>query len=446
MTTLLELLPETAPAPAAPAGPPAAPRRAPQSVLPRWMKTQALNVTRHAAGLRPFQREEFGTGGAAPSDGHLLAANELIAKLRRGLLQLGTRVTAASKAAAAHPNSATLTQLTNAKERALQWVQAVEKVWDFYFELFGQRQTRFADWLLACDRIAVDCYQTCYLGVGTAKSIPAPPPFSYMRTGFSPATYRRAIPLRSLGRQLNPFPLIQLPYHRLMNPWTLGAVLHEVSHNLQNDLGLDKVIPEMLEQRLLAAGAPPAVAATWKRWNRETFADMSGLLLGGPQIVASLMDVVGRSRDNTTTFHDGAPHPTPYLRTLISCELLRRMGFAREAAQFRDAWRALYPRPNESEIPRAMLATFGDAHAIVVDTMCFRKYATLGGKSLAEVIPFGAKEQAMIDEAARRLAVGTDPGVVPARFLIGACRTALDRELARPGVITKNFYRELARR
>jgi len=52
----------------------------------------------------------------------------------------------------------------------------------------------------------------------------------------------------------------------------------------------------------------------------------------------------------------------------------------------------------------------------------------------------------MIEEAARRLAAGNDPGVVPERFLIGATRFALDNRLARPGVITENFYRELARR
>jgi len=52
----------------------------------------------------------------------------------------------------------------------------------------------------------------------------------------------------------------------------------------------------------------------------------------------------------------------------------------------------------------------------------------------------------MIEEAARRLAAGVDPGVVPERFLIGAARVAIDRKLARPGVITRNFYIELARR
>jgi hypothetical protein len=62
------------------------------------------------------------------------------------------------------------------------------------------------------------------------------------------------------------------------------------------------------------------------------------------------------------------------------------------------------------------------------------------------VLRFEPKEQQMIEEAARRLAAGTDPGVIPARFLIGAARVALDRRLARPQTITDNFYRELARR
>src|SRR5215472_255434 len=106
--------------------------------------------------------------------------------------------------------------------------------------MFGQRQTRYAKWLLSCDRIALDCYRACYLGLGQAKSIPAPPPFCYMATGFAPATFRRGIPLKKLGKQFNPFPLVQLPAHRLTNPWTLGAVLHETGHNLQTDLGLSR--------------------------------------------------------------------------------------------------------------------------------------------------------------------------------------------------------------
>jgi hypothetical protein len=416
-------------------------------VLPAWVHGQAVNVTRHAAALRPFRRDEFGSGAASPTEAHIGAVNTLISGLRRRLLRMASTVGKAAALAAADPGTAKLQALLRHKERAHGAVQAIERVWDFYLELFGQRLSQpYADWLLSCDRIALDCYQHLFLGLGAARSIPSPPPFTHMRTGFSPATFRRGIPLSRLGKQLNPFPLIQIPYHRLINPWTLGAMTHEVSHNLQNELGLARVVPVNIARRLLAHGTGPAVAQTWVRWNRELFADLSGLLLGGPAVVGSLMDVVGRSPETALHFDARGVHPTPYFRALLSVELLRRMGFTAEAEGYRRMWQQMYPNPRAGTLPARMLATFADASALVVDTVCYQPYAALGNTSLAAAARFGAKEQAMSEEAARRLAAGIDPGVVPARFLIGASRVAFERRLARPGVIMANFYKELARR
>jgi hypothetical protein len=421
------------------------PRPAPAAVTQPWLRAQSINVTRHAAALRPFRRGEFGTDAVAPSEGHLQAVNRLITSLRRGLLRKSARVTRAAEAARRRPATAELQRMVDAKERAHDWVRAVERVWDFYFELFGQRQTEVATWLLAADRIALDCYQVSFMRLGVARSIPAPPPFSYMRTGFSPATYRRQIPLRRLGRQLNPFPLVQLPYHRMVNPWTLGAILHEVSHNLHNDLGLERAVPARIRSRLRDAGHGEMVVSTWVRWNRELFADVCGLLLGGPAVVGSLFDVIGRSPRTVLTYAPGAPHPTPYLRAFISIELLRRMGFEAEAEAYRRLWTRLYPDGRAGSLPRALLDSAPEAIAIVVDAVCFRPFPSLGGKSIREVLPYAHKEQQIVEEAAARLAAGTDPGIIPERLVIGAARVALDRRLARPGVITRNFYTALAR-
>ncbi|MGZ7092274.1 MAG: hypothetical protein ACXVJ2_04585, partial [Candidatus Angelobacter sp.] len=159
---------------------------APDHVLLHWVNTQALNLTRHAAALRPFKRDEFGSISAAPTAGHIEAVNKLITGLRRGLLNVTGKVNDIARVASRKPATGRLQLLVDRKEKAHNWVQGIEKIWDFYFELFGQRQTRYANWLLSCDRIALDCYRAAYLGLGVARSIPAPPPFSYMRTGFSP--------------------------------------------------------------------------------------------------------------------------------------------------------------------------------------------------------------------------------------------------------------------
>jgi hypothetical protein len=222
--------------------------------------------------------------------------------------------------------------------------------------------------------------------------------------------------------------------------------LHEVSHNLQNDLGLARAVPLAIARRLLAHGTGADVAKIWVRWNRELFADLSGLLLGGPAVVGSLMDVVGRSPESVLSYSPRGVHPTPYLRTFLSVELLRRMGFAAEAEGYRRLWLRTYPDPRAGSLPAKLLATFPDACALVVDTVCFRPFPQLGNKSLAAAVRFGAKEQAMVEEAAGRLAAGNDPGIIPERFLIGASRLAFERRLARPEVVTANFYKELARR
>jgi hypothetical protein len=411
-----------------------------------WIRAQSVNVRRHAAALGPFRREEFEAGRATVSEGHVRATNELISRLRAELLALTDRVARAARDAQASRSTPALQRVLGLKEAAHFWVRAIEQVWDFYFELFTQRQTQFGPWLLACDRIALDCYQASYRGIGQARPVPAPGPFSYMRTGFAPATFRRGVRLARIGRLPNPFPLVQLPYHRLVNPWTLGAVLHEVSHNLQNDLGLARVLPRAIERRLTAEGLPRPVPGIWRRWNRESFADLCGLLLGGPAIVRSLMDVVGRGPAAVSAYSPTGPHPTPWLRTLLSLELLGRMGFEDEAARGRAAWRRIYPAPGSGTIPPALLATHPEAISLVVDTVCFTPYPSLGGQSLANSVRFAPKDQVMIEHAARRLAAGTDPGVIPPRFLIAAAREALDRRYARPGVIADRFYRDLVER
>lgn len=418
-----------------------------QRLLDNWLNIQSINLTRHAKSLRPFTKDEFGTGPISPSEAHIEAVNRFIETFRTKLVDMSRWVDAASAAARREPTTERFRVLLERKQTVGNRVLYVEGIWDFYFDLFIQRLSTFGERLRTVDRIAANCYEDLYVGLGTAQPTPSLLPFSYANSGFSPATFRRGVPMMRLRRNPNPFPLIMLPQHRLDNVWALSSVLHEVSHNLQADLGLWEEIPARIYQRLTAEGRfAPEVAQVWARWHKETMADMFALVLGGPAAVESLMDVVGRSPTSTVQFSTESVHPTPYLRVLINLILLRRLGFERMAADLTRIWQRLYPRVSKEDIPPFFMKTFQPAAEMVVDTMVFQPYRQFANKSLAQVVKFGPPQMEMIEVAGRRIAAGQDPGTIPLRFMISAARFALDQQLAVPQTITDHFYRILGRR
>lgn len=414
------------------------------SALPYFAWRTAVNADRYVSGMRPFREGEFGRGPNAPDRSHLKTVNALIdaARRRQQVEERGLALHARDLAGAGDKGRATL---LNLKERSETRARETEQIWEFYLNVFGQRTGSFAPWLGALDRIALDCYQAVYMGLGKARSIPSPSPLTYMETGFGPATFRRGVRLSKLGQQLNPFPLVKVPYHRLLNPWSLGAVPHEVSHNLQSDLGLWDLMPRRIAESFAAHRLPARNAEVWQRWHKETYADLSGLLLIGPAYVGALMDVVGRSRASTAAWNDEAVHPTPIIRVPLNIRLLERIGFAGDAAAFRRAWDALYPASAWEPVPQWVRARLPEQIDAVLDAICFESFDEYGGKALADVIRFEPKHAELVREAAERLQTGTDTGILPERFLIAAARQALAWARVSPATIHRNFYDALGR-
>src|SRR3984885_5155375 len=122
MATLPEILPETTMR----VKRPPRKRAGAAPVLLPWLRAQSINVTRHAAALRPFKREEFGSGAAMPSEGHIQVVNQLITKLRRGLLKMSENVHGSIAKATERPSSPRLQRVVSRKDKAHRWVQGIE--------------------------------------------------------------------------------------------------------------------------------------------------------------------------------------------------------------------------------------------------------------------------------------------------------------------------------
>lgn len=412
---------------------------------PKWFVIrQVLNAARYIDGLAPIGIEEFGAGAVSPSNAHIKAANQLLnelhCSLKRDIDQFAKRGAELARASGADGFAGFLTL----KDRIYAQSKEAERLLAFYRGLFQQRLGRFGHRLAAMDRIALDCYQAVWLGLGRARSIPAPVPFAYLEDGKGPATYRRGVKLTKLGRRPNPFPLVKIPQHRLHNPWTLGAVPHEVAHNLQNDLGMWDILPKRI-RAAMEDELPKDAVEVWVRLHKESFADLAGTLLIGPAYVESLIDVVGKRPAAAAAFKADGVHPTPVVRVPMNCVLLRRMGFRREADAFEATWRKIYPESLQRTLPDGYRKTLKRGMAILVETCCYTEEAAYGGRALSDVIRFSHRDVALVKEAAKRLLRGENTGILPERFLIAAAQTAVRTRRAPPHRVARNFYLALER-
>jgi len=408
----------------------------------RFLRRQRLNAERYLAGLAKLDPGEFGPASTAPAPTHIGAANGLIVEARRVLKRDVSKLVRLERGLA--NDDGLMNAFLDLKEGIYRQTKEIEKLLAFYRGIFDQRRSRFGRQLLPIDRIARDCYQAVWLGLGEARSVPAPPPFAYIEDGNGPATYRRGVRLTALGKRPNPFPLVKIPQHRLHNPWTLGAVPHEVAHNLQNDLGMWPLLPKLIKQSM-AGKIDPAAIEVWARWHKESFADLAGVLLIGPAYVESLIDVVGKTRERTASFSPRGVHPTPVVRVPLNCALLRRIGFEEEAEAFSAAWDQVYPKSLRRTLPPAFRDSFDEGARLMVDCICFMPTKAYGGKALADVVRFSRKDVAFVREAADRLVKGANTGVLPERYLIPAARLAIGARDADPVQIARHFYETLGR-
>ncbi len=412
---------------------------------PKWFATrQVLNAARYLQGLAPLGAKEFDAGTASPSGAHIRAANDLLNELHRSL-ERDVEAFARSGARLARVSHAGgFDAFLNLKDRIYTQSKEAERLLAFYRGIFQQRLGRIGNRLVAMDRIALDCYQAVWLGLGQARSIPAPAPFAYAEDGKGPATYRRGVKLTKLGRRPNPFPLVKVPQHRLHNPWTLGAVPHEVAHNLQNDLGMWGVLPKRI-RAAMTGKLPEEAIRIWVRLHKESYADFAGTLLIGPAYVESLIDVVGKRPSVAASFNPNGVHPTPLVRVPMNCVLLRRMGFRPEADAFEATWRKIYPDSLIEALPDGYRRTLKQGMAILVEACCYTKEAAYGGRALSEVTRFSHRDVGLVKEAAERLLRGENTGVLPERFLIAAAQTAIRTRRATPRQVARNFYLALGR-
>lgn len=381
----------------------------------RALRSRARRLTKLTPHLVGLRREDL---PYAPSAAHFAAANQRLATIDRAIRDRLQRMQ--------HRG------MDHGPREALQSIAYVEREVDrarrafgLFFEVFGQRGSAFAPALAAHDTIAADCYRAIRQAAPEIFRGRLLKPLTYMEHGYSPATMRRGVALARLLGEKNPFPVIRIPWDR-DNPWQ-SVFLHEVSHNIQADLGIWNENKDAVGKRMLRAFGDPQVVSVYSRWHKEIFADLAAVLLGGTASAWGMMEFLTHPHPKVTTYRPSGAHPTGYFRVLILAEMLDRLGFGRDAASMRRIWRSLYDLNAGHRMPSTLLQSASKVIPAVVDEIAFQPRRNLAQRALVDVIPFGVDDERRIRAAAAQLLKGRVPSDLPPRFLVSASRHALHK-------------------
>jgi len=389
--------------------------------------TRLARIDNAFVGLRPQDMPY------APSQRHFDAANARLARVEQRI-----------RGRFAHLSRSWREQ---APQRALIDMALVEREMDrarrlfgMFYEVFAQRGTSFGPALAAHDAIADDCYQAVRQAAPRIFDGPLLKPVCYMEHGYSPATMRRGVQLSRLLGEPNPFPLIRIPWDR-DQPWQ-SVFLHEVAHNLQADLGIWQENRQAVLRRIMGKTRDPFLATVYGRWHKEIFADLAAILLGGPAAAWGMADFLAHPQPRTMTYRPGGAHPTAYLRVYLLAEMMRRIGFARDATRLLRVWQGLYRPRAGHRIPPRLMSSAPRLIPDVVDEIAFQTRRNLAQRALADIIPFKREDEAAIRAGARALAAGREPDLAP-RHVVSAAHYALQTARIAPKQLAQRVIAQL---
>jgi hypothetical protein len=329
------------------------------------------------------------------------------------------------------------------RTKAFELVEAIikaQEVWDFFREKLELRfSPTFKEPLWIADTVAWDCHRPVIEKAADTDILERAqmrePPLTYLGARFSPLTWVRGVrPYDGrdylLGKAEVPIPVIELPWDHLENLWELLSIHHEVGHDIEADLKLHTVLEDTLKMALASADPPvPAERIrNWLAWRGEVFADLTALQLGGPAFIEALLHLLLLPAAKVVTFDPKDPHPTPYLRLLLTIAYARtlvpkRPAALRELDRLEARWKALY---GEQPQFKEYIADFPLVFQALMDT----PFEELKGQPVRKLIPYAEADDDKIRHAASYLGTGQNAperrSIAP-RHCISAARLAVTR-------------------
>ncbi|WP_127127375.1 hypothetical protein [Georgenia sp. SYP-B2076] len=263
---------------------------------------------------------------------------------------------------------------------------------DMFAEVLTQRSEQTTGvWLSGLDHLAADALRM------PAPHPQLPPQICYLARG-SGAAIRRAR-TRLPGGRLSPVAIIRVPRERMVGHGVASSLVHEVGHQAAALLGL----VESLRAEIRARGDGGA----WETWHRtvsECVADFWAVGKLGISATLGLMAVVSLPRYFVFRPSGEDPHPTPYLRVLLSAAVGDVLYPHPQWRRMAETWRAFYPTGGLPADHARAVAELEPTVPAMARLLAGHRPPSLGGRALAEIMPLRRRrpEQLLAMHAAWR--------------------------------------------
>ena len=257
---------------------------------------------------------------------------------------------------------------------------------DLFTEVVTQRsEHRTGVWLSGLDVLAADALRVDReLDRLGATGVPV---VCYLARG--PGAAIRRARTRLPGDVPNPVAIIRVPRERMVGSGLASSLVHEVGHQAAAALGLAESLRAEIARARLAE--PDGCWATFESWISEIVADCWSVGTLGLTATVGLLAVVSLPAYFVFRPSGGDPHPTPYLRVLISAALGEALYPSPQWTFMRRIWKRMYPTDSLPAARRAELARVEAAIPDLVGLMLNHRTPTLAGRALGEVWPAGQR-------------------------------------------------------
>lgn len=282
-------------------------------------------------------------------------------------------------------------------------VGTIHLLWDFFRDKLAQRDTAaYCAHLGVADDLAWACYEPFLAEARAAGSVTdqelKEPPLVFYSTDRAPYAQARTKALHPPGLDSKDLEQVsaelrRLPVPVIGMPWAVANKLpevvligHEAGHVIAEDLKLAPELREVFTDVVLTDDDHGKRRLVWMAWRDEIFADMIGVLATGSAFLNGLAaEIAGAeseiSQAKIETDRPGR-YPTAALRVAVCTGVLEKLDIAPPRI-----WAETYgPLSGDSrQYERDVKA--------VVGALMDRTWNPIGGKRLAEVLPWTASRE-----------------------------------------------------